>query len=537
MARPDIVFILADDLGYNELSFMNASRHLATPALDSLARSGVTLKGYYVGPICSPTRSALMTGRYMIRLGTQSNVIYWDTPWGVSLRETFIGEHFQAAGYSTALFGKWHLGMFREAYTPIRRGFSEHMGYYQGCESAFTHVAACCSAGSPTSDQNFTCAAAPHGEDYRGYDWFRSGPAPNHNRSTPDLSALHTNSATLIREAAVDFIGRQRRDTPFFLYLPFQNVHKPYTCQGTFRARYKNVPTLTEAERTLFGYISELDEAVAHVVGALESAERYDSSLLVFSSDNGAPPAGEEVDHRRGAHPGWIARNYPFRGHKALLWEGGTRVPGFVSGGSPLLPDAARGTVSHKLMHVTDWLPTLTGLAGAARPPRDGKPLDGLDVWRSIIDPETPSPRNEMLYNINPLCGGGQAGAPTAAIRIGGFKLMAWCFRVRGIGGGNVTGPVPAPQAAAEADPEFKKGRGLVLYDLDKDPAETGNLAHAPAHGATVQKLLSRLEELASEMVEPQQWTPPYQGPAYECATCPRHPGGAGPMQPWLPWL
>ena len=76
------------------------------------------------------------------------------------------------------------------------------------------------------------------------------------------MSALHTNSATLIREAAVDFIGRQRRDTPFFLYLPFQNVHKPYTCQGTFRARYKNVPTLTEAERTLFGYISELDEAV-----------------------------------------------------------------------------------------------------------------------------------------------------------------------------------------------------------------------------------------------------------------------------------
>jgi hypothetical protein len=102
-AKPDVVFILADDLGYNELNFMNETRGLQTPHLDALAHSGVTLKNYYVGPICSPTRSALMTGRYMMRLGTQANVIYWDTPWGVSLDETFIGEHFKAAGYNTAL--------------------------------------------------------------------------------------------------------------------------------------------------------------------------------------------------------------------------------------------------------------------------------------------------------------------------------------------------------------------------------------------------------------------------------------------------
>ena len=104
--KPDVVFILADDLGYNEVGFMNASRGIQTPHLDALAGSGVVLKNYYVAPICSPTRSALMTGRYTIRLGTQSNVIFWDTPWGVSLSESFISEHFKTAGYNTAIFGK-----------------------------------------------------------------------------------------------------------------------------------------------------------------------------------------------------------------------------------------------------------------------------------------------------------------------------------------------------------------------------------------------------------------------------------------------
>ena len=105
--RPDITFVLADDLGYNELSFQNTSRGLVTPHLDSLAAEGVVLRNYYVGPICSPTRSALMTGRYMIRLGTQSNVIYWDTPWGISLNETLLPELLKRSGYKTAMFGKW----------------------------------------------------------------------------------------------------------------------------------------------------------------------------------------------------------------------------------------------------------------------------------------------------------------------------------------------------------------------------------------------------------------------------------------------
>ena len=104
---PNIVFILADDLGYNELNFNNRTRGILTPNLDALADAGVVLDNYYVQPICSPTRSALMTGRYTVRLGTQSNVVYWDTPWGVSLNETFLPQNLQDANYETAMFGKW----------------------------------------------------------------------------------------------------------------------------------------------------------------------------------------------------------------------------------------------------------------------------------------------------------------------------------------------------------------------------------------------------------------------------------------------
>ena len=104
---PDVLFILADDLGYNEVHFNNASRGIRTPHLDGLASGGVVLDSYYVQPICSPTRSALMTGRYPALLGTQANVIFWDTPWAVPLNHTFLPELLQDAGFETALFGKW----------------------------------------------------------------------------------------------------------------------------------------------------------------------------------------------------------------------------------------------------------------------------------------------------------------------------------------------------------------------------------------------------------------------------------------------
>jgi arylsulfatase B len=227
---PNLLFILADDLGYNELNFMNGTRGIQSPHLDSLAQDGVILKNYYVQPICSPTRSALMTGRYPIKLGTQANVIYWDTPWAPSLENKFMPQFLQnpaqALNYSTAMFGKWHLGMHKEAATPWKRGFDHHGGYLQGCGSGWTHVASCCTASSsPTKDQDYVCPRA-FPKDYRGYDWFSDG--------VPDFSANRTRTAELMRMHALSFLNDRHQNPdksnqqPFFLYLPFQNIHGPY---------------------------------------------------------------------------------------------------------------------------------------------------------------------------------------------------------------------------------------------------------------------------------------------------------------------
>jgi len=535
-----VILILADDLGYNEMNWMNSSRGIHTPVLDSLAKSGIILKNYYVGAICSPTRSSLMTGRYTTRLGTQSNVIYWDTPWGVPINETFMGQNFQQSGYDTAMFGKWHLGMFKPEYTPRQRGFEEHVGYYQGCGSAWTHIASCCAEGSDYSDQEYVCSPTAKGgpKDYRGFDWFRS--APGHNRSMPEPGANHSKSTDLIRDATLEYIDRKTargQTKPFFLYLPFQNIHEPYTTQKRFFDLYSDRSLFSEMEATIFGYISELDDAIGSIIEKLKSTRVYDNTLIVFSSDNGAPPAGATVDHPRphaGGGAGYIARNHPLRGWKGHIWEGGTRVPGFVSGGSALIPESARGTVNDKLYHVTDWLPTLRGTLGLDT---TGLPSDGHDIWTSLTT-KAPSPRTEMLYNVSPLCEGGQAGAPKAGIRHGDYKLLAWCFDVAGIGNATRTGPVKAPKSKVkQSDPGFAENDGLVLYDLANDPGETTNIRAEPTYHATVEAMLTRLTELASEMVEPQQWDPPYQGKGYFCAHCPKHPGGTGVDMAWDSWL
>ena len=554
--KPNVVFILADDLGYNEMNWMNATRGIQTPHLDALAHSGVTMKNYYVGAICSPTRSMLMTGRYTTRLGTQSSVIFWDTPWGVPINETFVGQDFQNAGYSTAMFGKWHLGMFKQAYTPKHRGFDEHAGYYQGCGSAWTHVAACCTAGSSYNDTDFVCKAGegPTGKkaDFRGYDWFATGANPTpESDSMPVLAANHTNSVDLIAGKAVEFIERKTKEAkaPFFMYLPFQNIHGPYTTQEKFFNLYSDRTKFTEGEATMFGYITELDDAVGTIVAALKSSGAYANTIVAFSSDNGAPSASADVNHLRphvGGGMGDIARNYPLRGKKTYIWEGGVKVPGFISGGSALIPASARGTINEKLFHVTDWIPTLLGLAGVDVSLSHGRgageqfALDGFDVFGALTDPATPSPRKEMLYNVSPLCHSGQAQSPKAGLRIGDFKLLAWCFTVAGINGSTVTGPAMAPSSRS-VDPGFYTNDGLVLYDLKADPTESTNIRADPAHAATVKQLLARMKAVALEMVEPQQWDPPYQGPEYFCADCPKHEAtGApdnGPATPWEPWL
>ena len=191
-SRPHIIFALFDDQGYNEVNWVNGNDgRYVLPTLDSLSKEGVSLASkYYVGPICSPSRSMFMTGRYTTRLGTHANVVYWDTPWAVAKEEEFLPQVLsEHGGYTSYGVGKYHLGMMSNWALPTNRGFHMWDGYLQGCESGWTHVASCCHAGSPYSDQKYICPAEADSDekDYRGYDWFRN--------EKPDLSANGTKTS------------------------------------------------------------------------------------------------------------------------------------------------------------------------------------------------------------------------------------------------------------------------------------------------------------------------------------------------------
>ena len=207
------ILIVADDLGFNEMGFNNASRGLLTPHLDALAAGGVKLTSYYTHPLCSPTRSALMTGRYSHRLGTQSSVIYWDTPWSVPIEEKFMPQYLKdIPGFgSTAMFGKSHMGMHAKAYWPSSRGFDTYAGYLQGCGSQDTHVASCCSAPANASDfVDFVCPSAGP-KDYRGRDWWN-------DLEDASADANHTSSSELIAALAEGAIANYTKSgLPFFL--------------------------------------------------------------------------------------------------------------------------------------------------------------------------------------------------------------------------------------------------------------------------------------------------------------------------------
>jgi arylsulfatase A-like enzyme len=516
---PDIVFIVADDLGFNEMGFRNASRGLQTPNLDALASAGVILDSYYTPPLCSPTRTTIMTSRYQHTTGLQANVIYWDTPWAPDDSLVFLPQRLKGVapvGYGrTAGFGKSHMGSYKVSAYPTSRGFDEWAGYLQGCGSQTTHTASCCDAppGDPTNFSHYICPATT--PDYRGFDWFAN--------TTADVKANGTSSTELIAQHAEAFIAAHASPddaaaaaAPYFLYLPFQNIHAPYDAAADSVARFAGLP-IPAAQKVMFAYIYELDVAVGRVVAALEAAGTMNDTVLVFVSDNGAPAAPNVDD-----------RNAPLRGYKAQVWEGGTRVPAFVHAPGRL----PAGTRTGALVHAADWGPTLVeGVAGGTVEPG----LDGVNVWATLAG-GAPA-RHELPVNINPLCSAGQFGAPKAAFVMEGaggggsfqgrMKLVCYCYTVAGINGSDTTGCVPDPAAPPGTWPQ--------LFNLTADPGETTNLAASlPAVVATLE---ARLAVVASSSVEPMVWDPPYQGADYACAACPKHPQQNDPYLPWEAWM
>jgi arylsulfatase A-like enzyme len=336
--RPNIVFFLIDDLGRADCGFMGGE--VRTPRIDALATAGTILDAHYVQPVCSPTRTCLMTGRYATRTGVYG-VVRPHAKWGMRLEERTLANALHDAGYETAITGKWHLGEFERTYLPTQRGFDHQYGHYFGAIDYFTHI----------RDKT--------------HDWYRDDqPLKEEGYSTQ-----------LVAKEACRLITQRNREMPLFLYVPFNGVHGPYQVPDSYLAPYSH---LKGTRQKYAGMLAAVDEAIGQIVDTLTAAGIKDNTLIVFSADNGGPS------------PKTITSNGNLRAGKGTIYEGGVRVCAFAHwpGHVPA------GVTNREPMHMIDWYPTLIGLGGGSL---DQKlPIDGRDVW-PMITQGAKSPHDAIL--------------------------------------------------------------------------------------------------------------------------------------------
>jgi arylsulfatase A-like enzyme len=358
--KPNILIILADDLGYGELS-CQGNPQVPTPNIDSLAKTGVRFtSGYVSGPYCSPTRAALMTGRYQQRFGHEFNpgpAEAASEKFGLSLKEKTIGDRFKELGYATGWFGKSHLG-YKPEFHPLKRGFDEYFGFLGGAH-------------------DYLDAAAD------GHNPILRGTAP--------VSEIDYTTDAFGREA-VAFIEKHHAE-PWLCYLPFNAVHAPLESTQKYLSRFEQIEE--KKRRTFAAMLSGMDDAVGAVLAKLRERHLEENTLIFFFSDNGGPT------------PMTTSGNGPLRGFKAQTWEGGIRVPWIVrwKGHIPA------GKVDARPVIQLDVLPTALAAAGAT--PKPEWKLDGVNLLPYLTEKSAP-PHPALYWRF------GQQ----IALRMGDWKLV-----------------------------------------------------------------------------------------------------------------
>ncbi len=337
--RPNIIYFLVDDLGRADVGFYGSTK-VRTPNIDKLAKEGAVLDAYYVQPVCSPTRAALLTGRYPTHTGVYG-VPHAESTWRLPLGERTLPEALREAGYTTAICGKWHLGTFQAGQWPTKRGFDHQYGLMSGAIDYFTH----------RRDGQL--------------DWFRN-----------DQPLMEEGYSThLISREACRLIREQPAGKPLFLYVAFNGVHLPHQVPDEYREEYEN---LKGVRQTIAAMISAVDEAIGQIVAALEEKGQKQNTLIIFSSDNGGP------------RPGKVSMNTPLRAGKGTIYEGGVRVCA-----SATWPDRIpAGATIKEPIHAVDWYPTLLKLAGASLEQK--LPCDGLDIW-PVLTKGAKTPHDAIL--------------------------------------------------------------------------------------------------------------------------------------------
>ena len=382
--QPNIVFIMADDLGYTDLGCFG-SRYYETPNIDRLAGQGTRLTCHHHCQNCTPTRAALMSGQVGARTGVYTvggiDRFNWqsrplrpvDNVTNLPLDRSTIAQQLKKAGYTTAMFGKWHIGQ-SGAYHPAKRGFDE----------------AIVSMGKHFDFETNPPVAYPKGQYL----------------------------ADFLTDKAVDFI-RRKKDNPFFLYLPHFGVHAPHEAKPNLVERFKNKKPMGGHHDPVYAaMIASVDESVGRVMRTLDELNLADNTVVIFVSDNGG--VGGYV--REGIKPEGkdVTDNAPLRSGKGSLYEGGTRVPFIARWPGVTKPGSRNGVPT---IHV-DLYPTLLEIAGAPKP---AQVLDGASLVPLLRDPNANLARDAIFQHFPGYLGAGKGQwrtTPVSTIQSGDWKLM-----------------------------------------------------------------------------------------------------------------
>jgi len=382
-ASPHILMILADDYGWANVGYHRnpPTTEIQTPNIDSLVKNGVEMDRTYSYMFCSPSRSALLSGRNPIHV----NLLNLDPDFhnpkdnisgyaGVSLNMTMIPAKLKGAGYKTHFVGKWDAGMATRRHLPTSRGFDSSLGYFHHANDYWTEHTGVCDKQSMF--------------DF----WSNSGPAynqSNHNCSeTADgTTTCHYEDNVFVNQV-LSIIAQHDASKPLFIYWAPHTVHAPLEVPSSYLNKFASIDK--QPRRIYSAMVNHLDDMIGSVVEQLKSKGMWDNTVVAFGSDNGGPI------YQNGSAG---ANNYPLRGGKMSNWEGGVRTNSWVSGG--YLPESARGRKVEGYATLWDWYATFCALAGVdptdtAAIPAGLPPIDSFNLWPMIVGQNSTSPRTEI---------------------------------------------------------------------------------------------------------------------------------------------
>ncbi len=419
--KPNIVLIMADDLGWGDVGF-NGNAEIKTPHLDAMAKGGLRLNRFYAAsPLCSPTRGSCLTGRYPWRYG-----ILAAHTGGMRVAETTVAEVAKKAGYRTGFFGKWHIGWVKPDETSTRGFYSPP--WHHGFDETFATTSAV-----PTWDPTITpgpeTGAKETGSSKPGAPWKGGMPYVHNGKEVSEN--MRGDDSRVIMDRVIPFVRESAREKkPFLACVWFHTPHEPVYAGPEYLDLYKDHPKMGARRKHYYGAISAMDEQIGRLRSELGTLGIDKNTVIFFTSDNG--PAD-------GLTKKGVASAGPFRGHKHTMFEGGLRVPSVVEWPGRIKPgiesDAVTGTV--------DYFPTVLELTGVSKGKTKSVPIDGVSL--------------SGLMN-------GSAGKRETPLFFGYRRLV-----------GDVDG-----QALIEERYKLIKSAspagGYELYDLLEDPAEKQNL-------------------------------------------------------------